>query len=785
MKKWTWPVSLMKQTAFLFHLLFLCLFLTGITFIYFNENYGRGLSWVQEEAYSDTMSFTEQLEDDVEMIFKYVKYKDLLDLDGELNYDADMVCVTFLSGRSVIYTLNDMLRYAKTRGYYLTDTFDVAGGPAVPERETDDAARPTIEWKAYDPNEVYREPSDQYSTLEDLSLQVLTLLGEYYQIQYNYIDNPSNLYFRVSYMDEYGQELLYTNAGDRTNDELRSLGRYLYISGDTIVMNTNLKYIPRNITAELETYNLYDNNDYYIILGVDTAYPNTDPYSIAHSEYEKVRVDFITGIILTALGALGFLLTFFALVRLSGHSDSAAPGITRLKFDRVPFECGLALLFVFFWLGDYLTAQYLEPLSHLVVSEARWAYAARLIQTVVRYFIFLGLGFSLLRNYKAGTLWSGSLLYYTFHRFAGLLENCSFPMRLGLCFAGYLFGDGILLSAFLYLYQKREQSVVPYLYLLPGVIFFLFQVWTFLMLFRNEVETEKISQGIEQMSAGDTSYKIDTDGFSGKVGQMAESLNNLNSGLEAALQEKVKSERLKADLITNVSHDIKTPLTSIINYVDLLKREDIQDEKIQRYLEILDQKSQRLKTLTEDLVEASKASSGNLKLELANIDLVEMIYQANGEFEEKFQIRHLELVSDLPDDSVMISADGRRLWRVLENLYNNAFKYAMESSRIYVDVAVREDKGVFNIKNVSAKPLNISQDELTERFVRGDVARTTEGSGLGLSIAKDLTRLQGGSFDVYIDGDLFKAQVGFPVLKERDLGGKDLDDMGGDSLLEG
>ncbi len=165
--------------------------------------------------------------------------------------------------------------------------------------------------------------------------------------------------------------------------------------------------------------------------------------------------------------------------------------------------------------------------------------------------------------------------------------------------------------------------------------------------------------------------------------------------------------------------------------------------------------------------------------------MVEMIYQANGEFEEKFQIRHLELVSDLPDDSVMISADGRRLWRVLENLYNNAFKYAMESSRIYVDVAVREDKGFFTIKNVSAKPLNISPDELTERFVRGDVARTTEGSGLGLSIAKDLTRLQGGSFDVYIDGDLFKAQVGFPVLKERDLGGKDLDDMGGDSLLEG
>ena len=213
-----------------------------------------------------------------------------------------------------------------------------------------------------------------------------------------------------------------------------------------------------------------------------------------------------------------------------------------------------------------------------------------------------------------------------------------------------------------------------------------------------------------------------------------------------------------------MSHDIKTPLTSIINYVDLLKREKIQDEKIQRYLDVLDQKSQRLKTLTEDLVEASKASSGNLKLDIANIDLVELIHQTNGEFEEKYGIRHLELVASLPQESILIAADGRRLWRVLENLYNNAFKYAMEHSRVYVDVAAKNGFVYFTIKNVSENPLNINADELTERFVRGDVARTTEGSGLGLSIAKSLTLLQGGSFELYIDGDLFKAQVGFPVL---------------------
>ncbi|MEG0369938.1 MAG: ATP-binding protein, partial [Hungatella sp.] len=172
----------------------------------------------------------------------------------------------------------------------------------------------------------------------------------------------------------------------------------------------------------------------------------------------------------------------------------------------------------------------------------------------------------------------------------------------------------------------------------------------------------------------------------------------------------------------------------------------------------------RLKTLTEDLVEASKASSGNLKLEIARIDIVELIQQTNGEFEEKFALRHLEMVSHLPNQVIFIEADGRRLWRVLENLYNNAFKYAMEQSRVYIDITANDGWVSITIKNISENPLNINAGELTERFVRGDVARTTEGSGLGLSIAKSLTELQGGRFELYIDGDLFKAQISFPTL---------------------
>ena len=214
-------------------------------------------------------------------------------------------------------------------------------------------------------------------------------------------------------------------------------------------------------------------------------------------------------------------------------------------------------------------------------------------------------------------------------------------------------------------------------------------------------------------------------------------------------------------MITNVSHDIKTPLTSIINYVDLIKREKPENAKIQEYLDILSLKSQHLKNLTEDLVEASKVSSGNISVDLRDIDLVEMINQTNGEFEEKFSEKGLSIISNAPSNGVKIRADGRHLWRVLENLYNNAFKYAAKNSRVYIDILADGKTATFIIKNISENPLNMRPEELTERFVRGDVSRTTEGSGLGLSIAKSLTMLQGGKFDIIIDGDLFKVQIKF------------------------
>ena len=284
---------------------------------------------------------------------------------------------------------------------------------------------------------------------------------------------------------------------------------------------------------------------------------------------------------------------------------------------------------------------------------------------------------------------------------------------------------------------------------------------------RGAIEKDKIRKGIQEIAAGNVDYQISTEKMHGESLEMAELVNTIGDGLKKAVEAAVKGERLKTDLITNVSHDIKTPLTSIINYVDLLKRENLQDPKIQGYLGILEAKAQRLKTLTEDVVEASKVSSGNITLEMMDVNLVEMVNQTIGEMSEKMEAKNLTIVASLPEEPAIVHVDGRRMWRVLENIFNNAAKYAMPGTRVYADLRVKdsgnpEKKRVeFSLKNVSENPLNINAEELTERFIRGDVSRSTEGSGLGLSIARDLTEMQGGKFQLYVDGDLFKVMIEF------------------------
>ena len=354
---------------------------------------------------------------------------------------------------------------------------------------------------------------------------------------------------------------------------------------------------------------------------------------------------------------------------------------------------------------------------------------------------------------KAELLWKNSVTYFLIQGLRKTLKNknvtvqaiLGFLIHLGLCYV-------LAMAAFRY----RVRGAFFLLTLVCAAEGYL--------LLRKAVESLRIIEGVERIRDGDLDSKININELHGDNKYLAEAINNIGAGLEHAVADSTKNERMKADLITNVSHDIKTPLTSIINYVNLLKREEIENERAQGYIKILDEKAQRLKQLTEDLVEASKVSSGNVKLDMQTIDMVELVYQTAGEFEEKFERKGLTIVTKLPNTPVCIRADGRQLYRVIENLYNNVAKYAMENTRVYVEITSTEEKATFSIKNVSEKALaleNSQAGDLTERFTRGDASRTTEGSGLGLSIAKNLTQLMGGGFDISIDGDLFKATLTF------------------------
>lgn len=275
---------------------------------------------------------------------------------------------------------------------------------------------------------------------------------------------------------------------------------------------------------------------------------------------------------------------------------------------------------------------------------------------------------------------------------------------------------------------------------------------------------KKLEQGLKNIYEGNNKDKLNKEQFTPEFGQIVEYVNDISNGFENAVEKSLKSERLKTELITNVSHDIKTPLTSIINYVDLLKKEEIEKGKAKEYIEILDTKSQRLKKLIEDLVEASKASSGNVNLKLEKIGIIELIKQALGEFEDKFKEKNLEIIKELPKEDIKVNADSRYMYRVIENLFSNVAKYALEGSRVYIDVKETNRKIKLAIKNISKERLNISEEELMQRFVRGDKARTTEGSGLGLSIARSLIQLQRGNLECKIDGDLFKVEIEFDIV---------------------
>ena len=516
--------------------------------------------------------------------------------------------------------------------------------------------------------------------------------------------------------------------------------------------------------ADLQVWNhtidqSFDTKDFVFAVSVDTKFSVADSMADEAENYEtysKLMFPMLAGAI---FGSVLWLIGMVWLTVTAGRRPEDEE-IHLNGFDRWYTEIAAGTV-IGIWLAGTI-------ISGTLIANSSLGYSHVVVTVIVICLIcgtytmawFLIGYLSLVRRIKAGTLWKNSMIRKVLKwigKCSGKLADFAraFSRNTAEKIKVLLVGGAFLFLQFLIIGCVFSGAGV-FLLALMAV-----DVAVMIFAIRKADGQDRIMDGLKKISDGELQYKIKTDTLTGKQKVMAEYINNIGSGLDAAVENSLKKERMQTELITNVSHDLKTPLTSIINYVDLMKRENPTDPKIQEYLRILDEKSQRLKVLTEDVVEASKASTGNIKLEMNDIDFVEMVQQVIGEFEEKFQEKNLTMMVHFTDEPSIIYADGQRMWRVLENVFGNVVKYAMEGTRVYAEISNRNKKVTFSLKNISAQPLNISADELTERFIRGDVARNTEGSGLGLSIAKSLTELQGGEFKLYLDGDLFKVMITF------------------------
>lgn len=462
------------------------------------------------------------------------------------------------------------------------------------------------------------------------------------------------------------------------------------------------------------------------------------------------------GVVFLLLMLACTIFLFCAAGHRRGETEPRLNLIDRIPLDLYAAAVALADFFLIFVVGESMVN--IMPSGYTAIMQ--YVFLGVFVLCVA-FGLILALLLSFATRVKCGKWWRNTVIYRVlrliwrvikavWHGIGRFGRMIPIVWRTALIMLG-LFTIGFILFILMY-DQSGGWLLIGLLYAIAIYAAAIFGAW----------QMKSIKKAGQQLAVGNYNEKIDTRRMYWEFKSHAENLNSIGDGLSKEVAQRMKSERLKTELITNVSHDIKTPLTSIINYVDLLQKSGTEEER-REYLAVLDRQSHRLKKLTDDLVEASKASTGNMSVNLAPTNTQEIINQSFGEYSAKLEAGRLNTVINIPEPVPVIMADGRLLWRVIDNLFNNVVKYALPETRVYVDVRVEGSEAVISMKNISRAALNVSADELMERFVRGDASRSTEGSGLGLNIAKSLTELQHGEFSISTDGDLFKAEIRLPL----------------------
>lgn len=744
------------------HFIALIALIIGVVMLYTNDNLKKGITWVNNESYEDSPAFVKQLEGDIQKIFDYIRYKDVFETDGVFDLKKEMFNINMAPGEDISYTVEDVIKNAKELGYYVDDNYNFSIYEGADKALFSENSL-LVNSRSYMQNVQIDEPGDAYMTLPVLIEESLNVLSKYYAAYNRLILVPGNIKYRVVYDTN-----KYTNDKGLNVSNVKSYGKYVISSSHSMLIDHNLSLPPSNLSYLATSFGRdVEIDDYDIMIAVDTSYPVKDEYSIGKDRYVEQRNWYFYGCVNIVCSIPIMLLSIiFTLILYKNKDEDTNKGILYRK-EKWGIEVNIFVFIIELVLILFFCSTIVDKLVHIFLPMEAWHFAQMLVRYILIYISVLSTLMAIIKGIKVGTLYNERLLNYIRKQLRIYRVKSDNTKKISLYFILYTLVNICIYVALLTIYFAEKTLTDRFIMILLFLFLIIFNFVVYHFIYKKSMEFDRLEYAVKSMAIGDINYKLEETDFSGKEIITAKSLNSIGQGLEKAISNQVKSERLKADLITNVSHDLKTPLTSIINYVDLIKREEIQNKKVAEYVDVLERKSRHLKNLTENLLEASKLSSGNVSVEMNNIDIVEMIMQMNGEFEEKYAQNNLTLVPDLPKEAVMVNADVRHLWRILDNIYTNACKYAKRDTRVYVSIKSEEDMAVFIMKNISEYPLNINSDELTERFVRGDISRSTEGSGLGLSIAKSLADLQKAVFDIQIDGDLFKIIIKLHKVKDE------------------
>ncbi len=754
----------------------------------------------QTRPFEDSVFFNTVLGRETEDVLRYVTIRTQLETKGV--YDPEKIInVNEYNTRyyefnesdpdSPKYYLGDLLKWSKygfeTKSANLTE-MSVSGNyfsEADPGGEDGYYVDTVVNrYNTVDghPLEYYAEYVDDYYMLsENLMTCAEDLYSNYNEyLKFNEYFDELNTNIRYCVIMGSGRDqIVYSNLDLKTNDisgindVFKKYGRYISYDFDKMVYETNTAITESTFNSLMNKYKYAYPDDCRIYIAADMTMPADDAIKSARSGFLSTFVPMnmsqVAGIVILCAMIYLILLVICTILEGREYDEAGKKHIRLTEFDHTPIELWFIIFAVFITLfivvpGSLITSySYNMDLEYRVMDYLKDIYIYIAFGIVVFVFdvIMLWLYYSLVRRIKARHIWKQSFLYKIVQGIRNLLysiyDNGNVLLRSVVPYAGLMLIN-LMLAAI------AVSGTCEVLCVFAAIVI---DVLAGIVIFKQVKDRSDIISVMKSIIAGDISRGIDSSNYHGDNKEISEAVNSIGSTIRSAVEQSMKDERMKSDLVANVSHDIRTPLTSIINYVDLIKRENITDPKISEYINVIDEKSQRLKTMTEDLIEASKVSSGNVELELVKINLPEMVTQALAEFDDKLAERGLSVVTrteNLQNGNLM--ADGRSLYRVMENLLGNVCKYAMTGTRVYVDIynTIRSDNDTdtrLRITNVSQTMLPEDLNELTERFIRGDESRTSEGSGLGLSIAKSLTELMGGTFTLYSEADLFKAEIAF------------------------